>query len=81
MIDYTCAGGGFGQSKITVLTPRSVRIETQGIADHAPFNYVVQAQRRRRLPGPLSARLTKPFYRQVRCRIWHAFLPIGRKPG
>jgi hypothetical protein len=45
LIHYTCAGGGFGRSKIDVLTPRSIRIETQGIADNLPFNYVIQARR------------------------------------
>lgn len=44
-IHYTCAGGGFGQSKIQLLTPRSLRVETQGIAAGAPFNYVFQARR------------------------------------
>ncbi len=45
LIEYSCGGEGFGNSKITMLTPRSVRIETQGIADHAPFGYVVHARR------------------------------------
>lgn len=44
-IHYTCRGGGFGQSTITVLTPRSLRVETQGIAANAPFNYTFQARR------------------------------------
>ncbi len=44
-IRYTCPGGGFGQSTITRLTPRSLRIETQGIADGAPFQYRLQARR------------------------------------
>ncbi len=44
-IHYTCAGGGFGQSTMTVLTPRSLRIHTQGISQGAPFNYVLQARR------------------------------------
>jgi hypothetical protein len=44
-IEYRCAGGGFGYSKITMLTPRSVRIETQGISGHAPFGYSVDARR------------------------------------
>jgi hypothetical protein len=44
-IHYTCAGGGFGQSKIELVTPRSLRIATQGIAGGAPFNYVFQARR------------------------------------
>ena len=45
LVHYTCARGGFGRSKIDVLTPRSIRIETQGIADDLPFNYVIQARR------------------------------------
>jgi hypothetical protein len=45
VIEYNCPGAGFGHSKITMLTPRSVRIETQGIADYAPFGYVVRAKR------------------------------------
>jgi hypothetical protein len=44
-ISYTCTGGGFGQSKIEQLTPRSLRIETQGISGDAPFHYVLQARR------------------------------------
>ena len=45
VIHYTCARGGFGQTRITLLTPRSMRIETQGISANAPFHYVVQARR------------------------------------
>ena len=45
VIDYTCATGGFGRSKLTLLTPRSLRIETQGISANYPFNYVIQARR------------------------------------
>ena len=44
-IHYTCPGGGFGQSKVTVVTPRSLRIETQGISRNAPFNYLIHARR------------------------------------
>jgi len=42
---YTCIGGGFGQTNIELITPRSLRIETQGIAAGAPFHYVAQARR------------------------------------
>jgi hypothetical protein len=45
VIQYQCPGGGFGRSKLTALTPRSLRIETQGISDQLPFSYVVQARR------------------------------------
>lgn len=44
-IDYTCGGAGFGHSQIEVITPRSLRISTQGISDGLPFNYVLQARR------------------------------------
>jgi hypothetical protein len=43
--DYSCAGGGFGHSEIEVVTPRSLRISTQGISGGLPFNYVLQARR------------------------------------
>lgn len=44
-IDYSCGGSGFGHSEIDVITPRSLRISTQGISDGLPFNYVLQARR------------------------------------
>ena len=45
LISYTCNGGGFGQSKVTLITPRSLRIETQGISEKLPFNYQLHARR------------------------------------
>ena len=45
VIQYNCPGGDFGRSEVTVLTPRSLRIETQGISDKLPFSYVLQARR------------------------------------
>ena len=45
VIQYTCAGSEYGRSKMTVITPRSLRIETQGISDNLPFAYVLQARR------------------------------------
>lgn len=44
-VHYTCAGGEFGTSRVTVLTPRSVRIETQGISAGLPFHYTLHARR------------------------------------
>jgi len=44
-IDYSCGGEGFGHSEIQVITPRSLRIGTQGISGGLPFNYVLQAHR------------------------------------
>jgi hypothetical protein len=45
VIQYTCGGAGFGRTEIDVITPRSLRISTQGISDGLPFNYVLQARR------------------------------------
>jgi len=44
-VEYSCGGAGFGHSQIDVLTPRSLRISTQGISDGLPFNYLLQAHR------------------------------------
>jgi hypothetical protein len=45
IVQYTCGAAGFGRTQIDVLTPRSLRISTQGISDNLPFNYVMQARR------------------------------------
>jgi hypothetical protein len=45
VITYSCGPSDFGQSQIDVITPRSLRISTQGISDQLPFNYVIQAHR------------------------------------
>jgi hypothetical protein len=55
VIDYSCGDGGFGRSKVTAITPRSLRIETQGISDQLPFNYVLQARRVGECPAEASA--------------------------
>jgi hypothetical protein len=44
-VHYSCSGGSFGQSTVEMITPRSLRIETQGISGNAPFHYVLQARR------------------------------------
>ena len=45
IVDYRCGAAGFGRSELDVITPRSLRISTQGISDNLPFNYVLQARR------------------------------------
>jgi len=45
VISYTCADGGFGRSEMTLLTPRTMRVATQGISAGGPFNYVIHARR------------------------------------
>lgn len=46
VIHYTCAAGDFGRARMTVVTPRSLRMETQGIHDGEPFAYKLYARRR-----------------------------------
>jgi hypothetical protein len=45
LISYNCPGGGFGQSKIKLITPRTLRIDTQGISENLPFHYQLHARR------------------------------------
>lgn len=45
VIHYTCADGGFGRSQLTQITPRTLRIETQGISSSYPFRYTLHARR------------------------------------
>jgi hypothetical protein len=45
VISYNCPNGGFGQSKMTLITPRTLRIDTQGISDSLPFHYQLHARR------------------------------------
>ena len=51
IVQYSCSGSDFGRSQVTALTPRSLRIETQGISDGLPFYYVLQARRVADCPG------------------------------
>ena len=44
-VHYTCAGGDFGTSRVQVVTPRSIKVNTQGIADGLPFGYIIHARR------------------------------------
>jgi len=44
-IEYSCGGAGFGRTEVTVVTPRSLKIDTQGISEGMPFGYVLQARR------------------------------------
>jgi hypothetical protein len=44
-IHYICADGGFGRSDVTLVTPRSLTIDTQGISGGLPFHYKLYARR------------------------------------
>jgi hypothetical protein len=44
-IQYTCPANGYGRTTVRTQTPRMVRIDTQGIADNAPFAFRAEARR------------------------------------
>src|SRR5689334_7311120 len=44
-IHYNCPGGEFGRSVVTLVTPRSMTIDTQGISGGLPFHYKLYARR------------------------------------
>jgi hypothetical protein len=54
-VEYNCGPAGFGHSDIEVITPRSLRINTQGISGGLPFNYVLQARRVDECPKSTNA--------------------------
>jgi hypothetical protein len=53
-VHYSCPGAGWGRTTVRVETPRLARIDSQGIADNAPFAFVTEARR----VGPCGERLT-----------------------
>jgi hypothetical protein len=44
-VHYTCPGHGHGDTTIRVETPSLIHIDSQGIADNAPFNMSIEARR------------------------------------
>jgi hypothetical protein len=45
LLDLSCPRGEFARSRISVVTPRSVKVETQGIHRGAPFALTLFARR------------------------------------
>jgi hypothetical protein len=45
VIQYSCGPAGFARSELHLVTPRSIKVSTQGISNQLPFNYVLQARR------------------------------------
>ncbi|MES2057529.1 MAG: hypothetical protein V4564_16460 [Pseudomonadota bacterium] len=45
IVNYTCPGSGHGRTTITVETGRLFKLQTQGIADGAPFDMSYEARR------------------------------------
>ncbi len=44
-IRYTCPGHGHGRTTVTVETSRLLKVETQGVADGAPFELEYEARK------------------------------------
>lgn len=46
LLDLTCLRGDFARSRITVLTPRSLKLETNGLRRGEPFDFILYARRK-----------------------------------
>jgi hypothetical protein len=58
VVNYSCAGMGNGRTSVRVETPRVIQIESQGIADKAPFDWAYEGRRIGECPvsGPTAQR-------------------------
>lgn len=45
VVTYDCAAAGSGRTALRIETPRLVQIQSQGIADSAPFDFAVEGRR------------------------------------
>jgi hypothetical protein len=45
VVHYSCNGSGNGRTSVRVETPRVIQIESQGIADKAPFDVAYEGRR------------------------------------
>lgn len=52
IMSLDCGTGDFGRSRITVTTPRSLKLETQGFHRGEPFDFVIYARRVGECPLP-----------------------------
>jgi hypothetical protein len=55
VVHYTCVGGGNGRTTVRVETPRLIQIESQGIADNAPFEIALEGRRMGQCPVSATA--------------------------
>jgi hypothetical protein len=60
-IHYTCPGAGHGRTTLRVETPRLVQIESQGIADNAPFAVHMEARRTGSCTPPTALTRRLPY--------------------
>jgi hypothetical protein len=58
IVHYSCAGAGNGRTSVRVETPRVIQVESQGIADKAPFDVAYEGRRIGNCPaaGPTAQR-------------------------
>ncbi|HEX7782606.1 MAG TPA: hypothetical protein VF509_07345 [Sphingobium sp.] len=45
VVTYDCAAAGNGRTALRIETPRLVQIQSQGIADSAPFDFAMEGRR------------------------------------
>jgi hypothetical protein len=44
-VHYTCSGAGHGRTTISIETPRLIHVQTQGLANGAPFSSDIEGRR------------------------------------
>lgn len=54
-VHYTCPGAGHGRTTVSVETPRLIQVDSQGIANNAPFDWSLTGRR----TGPCPATATR----------------------
>lgn len=53
-VHYTCPGAGHGRTTIRVETPRLIHVDSQGIANNAPFDWTLEGRRVGQCPTTAS---------------------------
>jgi hypothetical protein len=60
-VSYTCPGNGSGRTSLRLSEAGLLRIDSQGIADKAPFAFVAEVRRSGECPGaPTAAKPAAP---------------------
>lgn len=54
-VQYSCPGAGWGRTSLRPETPATLHIDSQGIADNAPFSLTVEGKRIAACPTPSAS--------------------------
>ena len=59
-VQYSCPGAGWGRTSLRPENPTALHIESQGIADNAPFALTAEGKRIADCPAPAAAAAVAP---------------------